>query len=69
MASEPREAGPPANGISPEALRQAERFIEAEEGAGKISWDSALALALMGAKAGDSVETEHGVVRVVTITY
>lgn len=42
---------------------------EAEGAPGKISWDSALALALLGAKLGDWVETEQGGVKVETISY
>ena len=43
---------------------------EAEGAEGKAAWDSALALALMGAKKGDRVETdEHGVLQVEDCRY
>ena len=43
---------------------------EAEGAQDKIAWDSALALALMGAKKGDRIETEEsGTLAVVSISY
>ncbi|MCX5796412.1 MAG: GreA/GreB family elongation factor [Elusimicrobia bacterium] len=43
---------------------------EAEGGQDKIAWDSALALALMGAKVGDRIETEEsGALEVAAIRY
>ena len=43
---------------------------EAEGAADKLAWDSALALALMGAKKGDRIETEEsGALTVVSIDY
>ncbi|MDD5627542.1 MAG: GreA/GreB family elongation factor [Elusimicrobia bacterium] len=43
---------------------------EAEGASGKIAWDSALALALMGAKKGDRIETEEsGPLSVAAISY
>ena len=43
---------------------------EAEGSEGKVAWDSALALALMGAKKGDRIELDdYGVLHVAGIHY
>ncbi len=41
---------------------------EAEGAPGKIAWDSPLALALMGAKEGDRIETPEGAVSVLKLS-